>query len=186
MTALHISPEELAPRPRHKAKLVSIVPRERVTIKSYAERQAEAKQAAEIIERLAKAAEVEKAKKDRADEEMRRHNARISLLSGPTEVIYIFGRFHSDTPGPIRDLRKAHALRVFVCDQHEVCIEDLVSTDRAQEIVAARHHLMWLLRNETSWSMLRIGRFFGGRDHTTVLHGIRAHERRIAMGGVRE
>ncbi len=31
---------------------------------------------------------------------------------------------------------------------------------------------MYLARKHTNMSLLEIGGFFGGRDHTTVLHGI--------------
>jgi chromosomal replication initiation ATPase DnaA len=45
----------------------------------------------------------------------------------------------------------------------------------------ARQELWWLIRRhpERSYSFLEIARFFG-RDHTTVLHGVAAHERRYA------
>ncbi len=38
---------------------------------------------------------------------------------------------------------------------------------------------MYLLREETDASLLDIGRSLGGRDHTTVLHGIRQIERAL-------
>jgi chromosomal replication initiator protein len=38
---------------------------------------------------------------------------------------------------------------------------------------------MYLLREETEASLLEIGHTLGGRDHTTVLHGIRQIERAL-------
>ena len=36
----------------------------------------------------------------------------------------------------------------------------------------ARHIAMYLTRECTGLSLVKIGEIFGGRDHTTVLHGI--------------
>ncbi len=42
---------------------------------------------------------------------------------------------------------------------------------RDREIVVPRHVAMHLMRQETSMSLVEIGRELGGRDHSTVLHG---------------
>jgi chromosomal replication initiator protein len=47
----------------------------------------------------------------------------------------------------------------------------LLGKSRERAIVWARQVAMYLLRQETSASLLQIGRQLGGRDHTTVLHG---------------
>lgn len=39
---------------------------------------------------------------------------------------------------------------------------------------------MWLARQATAASLPVIGRVLGGRDHTTVLHGVRTMDRLIA------
>ncbi len=53
---------------------------------------------------------------------------------------------------------------------------DLRSGSRKQQIVRARSLAMFLARRLTSKSMHQIGAYFGGRDHTTVLHAIRKTE----------
>jgi chromosomal replication initiator protein len=53
---------------------------------------------------------------------------------------------------------------------------DLRSGSRKQSIVRARSLAMYLARRLTSKSMHQIGDYFGGRDHTTVLHAIRKTE----------
>ncbi|TWU40803.1 DnaA/Hda family protein [Novipirellula artificiosorum] len=50
---------------------------------------------------------------------------------------------------------------------------DLRSSSRKQHWVRARSLAMLLARRLTSLSMNDIGEYFGGRDHTTVLHAIR-------------
>ncbi len=66
-----------------------------------------------------------------------------------------------------------------VCLKHNVRKLDLISERRAKELVAARHEAMWRMRNETTMSLPAIGRRLGGRDHSTVISGINAHERRM-------
>jgi len=61
--------------------------------------------------------------------------------------------------------------------------DQLAGQSRDQLVCAARHHAMWLLRTHTRMSLPRIGKLFGGRDHTTVVSGIDAHIERAA--GVR-
>jgi len=58
---------------------------------------------------------------------------------------------------------------------------DLISPRRNKEIVAARHEVFYRCRVETALSLPQIGRRMGGKDHTTVLHGIRAHARRNGL-----
>jgi chromosomal replication initiator protein len=53
---------------------------------------------------------------------------------------------------------------------------ELRSSSRKQTLVRARSLAMLLGRRLTSKSMHQIGDFFGGRDHTTVLHAIRKTE----------
>ena len=57
---------------------------------------------------------------------------------------------------------------------------ELKSARRARGLVRARHEAMWVCRKQTQNSLPQIGRAFGGRDHTTVLHACRRHEERMA------
>ncbi|TWT82405.1 Chromosomal replication initiator protein DnaA [Planctomycetes bacterium CA13] len=54
--------------------------------------------------------------------------------------------------------------------------KELRSSSRKQHLVRARSLAMLLARRLTSLSMNDIGDYFGGRDHTTVLHAIRKTE----------
>jgi chromosomal replication initiator protein len=55
-------------------------------------------------------------------------------------------------------------------------VADLKSADRRQPLVAGRGVAMYLARKLTDKSFQEIGSYFGGRDHTTVLHGCRRTE----------
>ncbi len=66
---------------------------------------------------------------------------------------------------------------------HGVSVTQLRGPDRARSVSHPRQHFMWVARQHIvgdrhRWSLPEIGRFLGGRDHTTVLHGVRAHEAR--------
>jgi chromosomal replication initiation ATPase DnaA len=50
---------------------------------------------------------------------------------------------------------------------------------RAFAIAHPRQEAMWRMRQAGKWSLPQIGRFLGERDHTTVLSGIRAHQKRL-------
>jgi chromosomal replication initiator protein len=52
---------------------------------------------------------------------------------------------------------------------------DLVSKSRSRPLTTARHIAMYLLREQTGLSLIKIGEWFE-RDHTTVLHGIKKIE----------
>ncbi len=53
---------------------------------------------------------------------------------------------------------------------------DLISEHRARAVARPRQAAMWLAKQLTTRSLPDIGRRFGGRDHTTVLHAVRRIE----------
>ena len=53
---------------------------------------------------------------------------------------------------------------------------DLLSSRRTRTIVRPRQIAMYLAKMLTPRSLPEIGRRFGGRDHTTVLHAVRKIE----------
>jgi chromosomal replication initiator protein len=55
-------------------------------------------------------------------------------------------------------------------------IADLKSQSRRRSVVAARDAAMLTARRLTSQTLAEIGKYFGGRDHTTVLHSCRKLE----------
>ena len=58
-------------------------------------------------------------------------------------------------------------------DYFGLTIEDLRSKDRAQTMVHARHIAMYLCRELIEMSTTKIGKEFGGKDHTTVMSASR-------------
>lgn len=65
----------------------------------------------------------------------------------------------------------------------KVDVDDMVGTKRTQDIVLARQLAMYLSRELTNSSLPCIGRAFGGKDHTTVMHSIQKVKNLIESDG---
>jgi len=63
-----------------------------------------------------------------------------------------------------------------VADHYNLRISDLLSARRARQVARPRQVAMYLAKMLTSRSLPDIGRRFGGRDHTTVIHAVRKIE----------
>ena len=63
-----------------------------------------------------------------------------------------------------------------VTKYYNVRLSDLQSKKRHKSIAFPRQVCMFLARKNTRYSLEEIGGYFGGRDHTTVLHAVRTVE----------
>lgn len=84
----------------------------------------------------------------------------------------------------VRDLRVPREITMAqiikeVADAHGLTVPVLRSRRRSRYISRPRQEAMWRCHTETSHTLNEIARFFGGFDHTTVMHAIKAHEGRI-------
>ncbi len=70
-----------------------------------------------------------------------------------------------------------------VSRHYKVARNDLLSSRRSRDVVRPRQIAMYLAKSLTSRSLPEIGRRFGGRDHTTVLHSVRKVEQMIKDDG---
>jgi hypothetical protein len=59
---------------------------------------------------------------------------------------------------------------------------DLLSSRRTRDLIRPRQIAMYLAKQHTTRSLPEIGRRMGGRDHTTVIHGIRVVQNLIEKG----
>ena len=67
-----------------------------------------------------------------------------------------------------------------VAEHYNLKQADLISERRARAVARPRQVAMWLAKQVTVRSLPDIGRRFGGRDHTTVLHAVRKIEALVA------
>jgi chromosomal replication initiator protein len=79
----------------------------------------------------------------------------------------------------LHDILKAHDRRVTideiqrrVAEHYNMRIGDMVSARRARAVARPRQVAMYLAKQLTSRSLPEIGKKFGNRDHTTVMHAV--------------
>ena len=60
-----------------------------------------------------------------------------------------------------------------VADHYNIRLSDMIGPKRLRSFARPRQVAMYLCKQMTSRSLPEIGRRFGGRDHTTVMHGVR-------------
>jgi chromosomal replication initiator protein len=83
----------------------------------------------------------------------------------------------------LRDLLRSHERRVTideiqrrVAEHYTIRLSEMTSDRRARAVARPRQVAMYLAKQLTTRSLPEIGRKFGGRDHTTVIHAIRKIE----------
>ena len=74
-----------------------------------------------------------------------------------------------------------------VSDHYNIRLSDMIGPKRLRSYARPRQVAMYLCKHMTSRSLPEIGRRFGGRDHTTVMHGVkRIEELKISDGQIAE
>lgn len=79
-------------------------------------------------------------------------------------------RVNKKENGPSTNIIQIDQIQSVVSNFYGVTIKDIKGTKRPQNIVMARQVAMYLAREMTDNSLPKIGKAFGGRDHSTVLH----------------
>jgi len=67
-----------------------------------------------------------------------------------------------------------------VAEHYNVRLSDMIGPKRVRTIARPRQIAMYLSKHMTPRSLPEIGRRFGGRDHTTIMHGVRKIEEMMA------
>ncbi len=75
------------------------------------------------------------------------------------------------TPDAVHTISLPYILEV-VSEHFGISTADILSKKRDEDIVYPRHIVMYLAKELTDSSLKIIGQFLGGRDHSTVIHGI--------------
>ncbi len=83
----------------------------------------------------------------------------------------------------LQDLLRSHDRRITideiqrkVAEHYNIKLADMHSARRARNVARPRQVAMYLSKQLTARSLPEIGRKFGGRDHTTVMHAVRKIE----------
>ena len=78
-------------------------------------------------------------------------------------LVDLVGRRNHITPSQVIEI---------VSKFYNISVPEIVSASRSRELVQPRQVAMYLIRQETDASLPEIGALLGGRDHTTVIHGV--------------
>ncbi|KEI35176.1 MULTISPECIES: chromosomal replication initiator protein DnaA [Allofrancisella] len=111
----------------------------------------------------------------------------VRELEGALNRVLTTSRFNYKEPtvevaqSCLRDIIKIQEKKVkidniqkVVADFYRIRVKDLTSNQRSRNIARPRQIAMSLARELTSHSLPEIGNAFGGRDHTTVMHAVKA------------
>ena len=74
------------------------------------------------------------------------------------------------SPNAAREVTPESIMQV-VCDHFGITQLDIASQKRSRDIVIPRQIVMYLCRDMTDTPLQTIGKYMGGRDHTTIIHG---------------
>jgi chromosomal replication initiation ATPase DnaA len=96
-------------------------------------------------------------------------------LAQAVSLVLADWELHHDLRPTVPDIKRA------VCAQFGVTRAEIESARREARLVAPRHFAMALARHLTARSLPFIGRHFGGRDHSTVMHAVRKMQPVIAV-----
>jgi len=102
-----------------------------------------------------------------------------SLQSRPLTVELAREALGDRAPGPAGPQVSLQQIIDAVTAFYNVKLSDLQSKRRHKSITEPRQVCMWLARKRTRFSLQEIGGYFGGRDHTTVMHSIKMVDERI-------
>jgi chromosomal replication initiator protein len=104
-----------------------------------------------------------------------------SKLTGQPVTLELAEREMRDLIRPQEPKRvKIEDIQRVVARQYNVSRADLLSSRRTANVVRPRQVAMYLAKTLTLRSLPEIGRRFGGRDHTTVLHAVRKIENLVS------
>ncbi len=79
--------------------------------------------------------------------------------------------YHS-APGILSE-QTMEEIAAIISDRLGVTLDQMKSKNRKRQIVEARQISMYFMYRSKIYSLKSIGDFFGGKDHTTVLHSIK-------------
>lgn len=124
----------------------------------------------------------------------RRISANIRELEGALNRVVAYAMLSGKpidmefTQATLADVLRANQRRVTideiqrrVCDHFRIRQAEMSSARRAREVARPRQIAMYLAKQLTPRSLPEIGRRFGGRDHTTVIHAVRQIEKLRAL-----
>lgn len=85
----------------------------------------------------------------------------------------------SDLPTAKNNFVSIETIQNSVCGSFSIGLSDMLSTTRIKTVSIARQVAMYLSKELTDYSYSEIGKLFGNRDHSTVVHAVKSIKNRI-------
>ncbi len=104
-----------------------------------------------------------------------------SLLEEKTISLAMAKTILKDMVSETTKIINVDMIQKVVANHFNISLFDLKATRRNKNVVLPRQIAMYLARTLTNLSLPEIGGFFGGKDHTTVLHSCKKIEREIEV-----
>ncbi|MCB2128853.1 MAG: chromosomal replication initiator protein DnaA [Rhodobacteraceae bacterium] len=118
-----------------------------------------------------------------------RISTNVRVLEGALTRLFAFASLvgreisHELTQDCLADILRASDRKVTieeiqrkVSEHYNIRLSDMIGPKRVRTIARPRQVAMYLAKTMTTRSLPDIGRRFGGRDHTTIMHGVRKVE----------
>lgn len=67
---------------------------------------------------------------------------------------------------------------------YEISFNDIIGTKRSRDVVVPRQIAMFIMREELGMSFPRIAKSLGGKDHTTIMHGVNKIKTEVSRDSV--
>ena len=81
-----------------------------------------------------------------------------------------------DTTKPVL-AKNIEEITKYIAEFYNVTVSELIGQNRTREFMLPRQLAMYLSKNCLSISLKKIGEYFGGRDHSSVIHSIKKLDR---------
>lgn len=70
----------------------------------------------------------------------------------------------------VSDSQEEDVIIKTICQEFKVSFDEVISKKRNPEYLIPRQIIIYFLMLKTRYTMTKIGKLMGGRDHTTVIH----------------
>ena len=103
----------------------------------------------------------------------------FSALSGEPISVQLARKVLSDVISDDKKTLTPEKIKSAVAEYYGITTEDLDSSKRSRNISYPRHIAVFLIRKEIGLSYPAIGKLFGGKDHTSMMHSVEVIEEEI-------
>jgi len=103
----------------------------------------------------------------------------VSNFKGKPITIHLAEDALEEQFGATGRLITVEKIQKFIANEYKISVSDLKEKTNRSEVVNPRQIAMYLCKHLLNLSLKEIGRKFGGKDHSTVIHSIKKVEEKM-------